>query len=107
MKKIYCNEYTDEPFETEEEALASEKKFLEAKAAKEKAEAERKAAIEKKNAERAIKAKEVEEALKAYNEARKNYQKKLGEFCKTYGAFHTSIKDVNPLDLVDAMFDLM
>lgn len=107
MKKLYCNQYTDEIFDSEEKALTSEQKYLEAKAAKEKAEVERKAAIEKKNAERAVKAKEVEDALKAYNEARKNYQKKLGEFCKTYGAFHTSIKDVNPLDLVDAMFDLM
>lgn len=107
MKKLYCNQYTDEIFDSEEKALASEREYLEVKAAKEKAEAERKAAIEKKNAERAVKAKEVEDALKAYNEARKNYQKKLGEFCKTYGAFHTSIKDVNPLDLVDAMFDLM
>ena len=107
MKKLYCNQYTDEIFDTEEKALASEREYLEVQEAKKKAEAERKAALEKKNSERAAKAKEVEEALKAYNEARKNYQQKLGEFCRTYGAFHTSIKDVNPLDLVDAMFDLM
>lgn len=100
MKKLYCNEYTDEPFETEEEALASEKKFLDAKAAKEKAEAERKAAAERKNSERAARAKEVEDKRKAY-------QKALSDFCKDYGAYHISIKDGNPLSLIDTFFDLI
>ena len=107
MKKIYCNEYTDELFDTEEKALASEKKFLDAKAAKEKAEAERKAALEKRNSERAARAKEVEEALKAYNEARKDYQKKLNAFCKDYGAFHYTTQGTDPLDLVDAFFNFL
>lgn len=107
MKKIYCNEYTDELFDTEEKALASEQKYLEAKAAKEKAEAERKAAIEKKNSERAARAKEVEDKRKAYINARNEYQKTLGNFCKDYGAYHMSVKDGNPLSLIDAFFDLI
>ena len=100
MKKIYCNEYTDELFDTEEKAAESERKYLEAKAAKEKAEAERKAALEKKNSERAARAKEVEDKRKAYIEA-------LSNFCKDYGAYHMSVKDVNPLSLIDTFFDLI
>lgn len=100
MKTIYCNQYTDELFDTEEKALASERKYLEAKAAKEKVEAERKAAAEKKNSERAARAKEVEDKRKAY-------QKALIDFCKDYGAYHVSIKDGNPLSLIDTFFDLI
>lgn len=106
MKTIYCNQYTDELFDTEEKALASEQKYLEAKAAKEKAEAERKAALEKKNSERAARAKEVEEALKAFTDARKNYVEKLNKFCKDYGAFHTTVKGTNPMDWFDLITDL-
>lgn len=107
MKKIYCNEYTDELFDTEEKAAESERKYLEAKAVKEKAEAERKAALEKKNSERAARAKEVEDKRKAYIDARNEYQKALSNFCKDYGAYHMSVKDVNPLSLIDTFFDLI
>ena len=100
MRKLYCNQYTDEIFDTEEKALASEQKYLEAQEAKKKAEAERKAALEKKNSERAARAKEVEDKRKAY-------QKALSDFCKDYGAYHISIKDGNPLSLIDTFFDLI
>lgn len=106
MKTIYCNQYTDELFDTEEKARESERKYLEAKAAKEKAEAERKAALEKKNSERAARAKEVEEALKAFTDARKNYVEKLNAFCKDYGSFHTTVKGTNPMDWFDLITDL-
>ena len=106
MKKIYCNEYTDEPFDTPEKAAESERKYLEAKAAKEKAEAERKAALEKKNSERAARAKEVEEALKAFTDARKNYVEKLNAFCKDYGSFHYTTRGTDPMDWFDLITDL-
>lgn len=103
----YFNQYTNEPFNTPEEADASEKKYLKEEEAKKRAEAERKAAAEKKNAERALEAKEVDEAYKAFIEARKAYQKKLSDFCKKYGTYHMSVKDTNTWDFVNSFFDLL
>ena len=111
MKKIYCNEYTDELFDTEEKARESERKYLEVKAAKEKAEAERKAALEKKNSERAARAKEVEAAQNKVREARKNlkdaqteYSNLLSAFCRDYQAYHMSIK---PNDFFNLLEDFL
>ena len=82
----YYSEELDRLFDTEKEAVKAEKDH----AAALKAEQEKKTAL---NAERAAAAKEVEEAAKAYKEARKNYDEKLSDFCKKYGAYHVSIKD--------------
>lgn len=51
--------------------------------------------------ERAARAKEVEEAYKAYREL-------LSKFCDDYGSFHTSFtsKDFKNGSLIDALFDL-
>ena len=106
MKVKYWNEYTGETFNTEEEAIASEKKYLEAQEAKKRAEEEKAAAKKKKESERAARAKEVQEALNTAVEARKDYQKKLAAFCKDYGAFHFSTNDVAGLDL-SSILDLM
>lgn len=106
MKTIYCNEYTDELFDTEEKARESERKYLAAQEAKKKAETEKLAAQKKKESERAARAKEVEEALKAFTDARKNYVEKLNAFCKDYGSFHTTVKGTNPMDWFDLITDL-
>jgi hypothetical protein len=98
MKTKYWNEYTNEVFDTEEEAVASEKKYLAAQEAKKKAEEERIAAKKKKDSERAIRAKEVQEALTIAVKARKDYQVKLSNFCKDYGPFHFSTEDIKELE---------
>jgi len=102
MKTKYWNEYTNEVFDTEEEAIASEKKYLELQAARKKAEAEREAARKKKDSERAERAKQVNEAAKKLMEAKKNYHKVLADFCKDYGAYHCSS---NEPDLLEALLD--
>ena len=50
--------------------------------------------------ERAVKAKEVEDALKQLNEAKKNYDEKLRAFCKEYGSWHYTFTSDKP-DLSD------
>ena len=100
----YFNQYTNEPFDTPEEADASEKVYLKELEEKKKAEEERIAAKKKKDSERAARAKEVQEALSKVVAARKEYQEKLSAFCKDYGAFHFStkdIKDFEPLSIWD------
>ena len=106
MKTIYCNQYTDELFDTEEEAVASEKKYLEVQEARKRAEEERLATQKKKDSERAARAKHVEELLNKYTEARKEYVEALNAFCKDFGAFHTTLKGADPLDWFDLVADL-
>ena len=106
MKTKYWNEYTNEVFDTEEEAVASEKKYLAAQEAKKKAEEERIAAKKKKDSERAARAKEVQEAFAVAVKARKDYQTKLSNFCKDYGAFHFSTDDIKELEPF-SIFDLI
>ena len=104
MKKIYCNEYTNEPFTTEEACAESEKKYLAAQEAKKRAEEERLAAQKKKESERAARAKEVEEAMNDVREAQKKYREVLRAFCKDYGNFHYT---VDPKDFFDFVEDLL
>lgn len=99
MKKLYCHEYSDELFETEEACAESEKKYIAAAEAKKKAEAEKLAAQKKKESERAARAKEVEaaqkkvrEARKALQEAQAEYRNVLDAFCRDYQAYHMSVK---------------
>ena len=106
MKTRYWNEYTNEVFDTEEEALASEKEYLKVQEERKKAEQERIAAKKKKDSERAARAKEVQEALAVAVKARKEYQNKLSAFCKDYGAFHFSTKDIEELEPF-SIFDLI
>lgn len=102
----YFNQYTNEPFDTPEEADTSEKVYLKELEEKKKAEEERVAAKKKKDSERAARAKEVQEALATAVKARKEYQNKLSTFCKDYGAFHFSTKDIEELEPF-SIFDLI
>lgn len=102
----YFNQYTNEPFNTPEEADASEKAYLKELETKRKAEEERIAAKKKKDSERAARAKEVQEALAVAVKARKDYQAKLSNFCKDYGAFHFSTEDIKELEPFN-IFDLI
>ena len=90
----YYSEKLNKVFDTETELIAEEERVEAAKVAKEKE-------LVKYKEDRAAKAKEVEEAYAAANEARKNYEKVLREFNKEYGAFHMS---VNINDILDNFF---
>lgn len=92
MKTRYINEYTNESYDTESEAKASEKKYLEVQEAK-----------KKKDSERAARAKEVDEAMKAMLEARKHYIEVLKAFCKDYKSYHFSTNDMKNYDFFDIM----
>lgn len=95
MKTKYWNEYTNEVFDTEEEAMASEKKYLEAQEAK-----------KRKDSERAERAKELEAAMQKVMEAKKEYKKLLNKFCKDYGSYHYSLKDSDDFfELVNNIFN--
>ena len=106
MKTHFINEYTHEVFETEAEAMASEKKYLEAEEARKRAAEAARALEEKKKSERAERAKEVQEALKRAIATRKDYQEKLVAFCKDYGSFHFSTSDIEGFDPQD-IFELI
>lgn len=57
-----------------------------------------------KKAERTAAAKEVEDALKKARDAQKEADKKLADFCKKYGFFHTTVNEVIP-SAFDTLFD--
>lgn len=89
---IYVSEITGKKYATEKECLEAEKAYaIEQKKAQELA--------EKKNADRKAAAEKVESARKAAVEANKVYREALNEFCKTYGAFHSTynLSDVDDL----------
>lgn len=96
MKTVFYSEKLNKHFNTEEECLeaekAEEKKFELEKAKKE---------------ERAKAAKEVEDAFKAIEEAKKEAYELLTKFCEKYGPFHTSYstENLNPFRSVFDIFD--
>lgn len=52
-------------------------------------------------------AKVVEDSYQKYVAARKEWQKNLNDFCKEYGAYHTTVKPgENDPDLFDALIKL-
>ena len=77
----YFSEITNKVYNTTEDLAAAEAKV----------ELEKKAE-EKKKQLRAERAKEVEDAFKAANEAYKKASDLLSDFTKTYGSFHMSLK---------------
>ena len=97
----YYSEVTKQLYDNEEtckkaEVAVQEKEKLE-KLKKEQEAANRKVAAEK-----------VEAARKAYVEAQKNYKNVLSDFCKQYGAYHTSLssKDFDDWSIFD-LFHLL
>lgn len=79
----YYSEMLNKLFDTQAALCEAEKAKKDAEVAKEKAEREKKAA-------RAARAKEVEEALKAANDAQAKAVKLLKAFTKDYGYYHAS-----------------
>ena len=82
----YYSESTRLLYDTEKEALEAEKALTEKREAEEKAKAQKKA-------ERATRAKEVNEALKAADEANVKARNLLNAFLKDYGSYHTTIHE--------------
>lgn len=86
----YWNEYEQKFYENANDCLAAERAF-QAKQEKEEYEKKRQAA------ERKAAADKVEAARKAMNEAQSAYKKELEAFCKKYGSYHYSSKDVSDI----------
>lgn len=82
MKQVYYSDITKNYYDTEEEATKAEEKVLALR--------EEKKLRETKRAEMA---KNVEEAYKYAREAREKADGLLKDFCKEYGAFHTTVKE--------------
>lgn len=82
----FISDKTGKVYTTQEDCLAAEKIFD--------AEQEKKELAKKQKEEtRAKRAKEVEDAYKAYAEARKNYNDLVAKFVKDYGSFHLTLKN--------------
>ena len=86
----YWNEYEQKFYENANDCLAAERAF-QAKQEKEEYEKKRVAA------ERKAAADKVEAAHKVMTEAQSNYKKELESFCKKYGSYHYSTKDVSDI----------
>lgn len=89
----YWNEYEQKFYENANDCLEAERKF-QAKQEKERYEKEKAAAARKEAADK------VEAARKAMNEAQSNYKKELEAFCKKYGSYHYSSKDVSDIPIL-------
>lgn len=75
----YYSDETKKLYETEEALKAAEKAVFDAKQEKEKL-----------KQQRSVRAKEVEDAFKAVEEAQTHAYKLLNDFTKDYGSFHMS-----------------
>ena len=84
----YWSDVLNEKFDTLEELSEAEGKYEVEKAEKE-------AAAKKASEERKARAKEVEDAFKAANEAKKHADELLKKFTEDYNTFHFSIKSVD------------
>lgn len=94
----FYSEQLNKLFDSAEELQAAEDKVMAAK----KAEEEKKAQLK---ATREARAKEVEAAFQAVNEANKKANELLNAFVKDYGSFHTSVKGAVPT-IWDAFWNL-
>ena len=96
----YYSDVTKEFYESVEACETAEKEHEEAIA---KAKAEKEA----KEAGRRAAAKDVEEALKAANDAYEGYREKLADFNKRYGAWHYSISGEQPMNVFDFLMKML
>lgn len=96
----YYSDVTQKFYDTQGECVKAEAE------AKQKAEKE-KYEKEKKDAERKSRAKEVDEALKAVDAAKKHYAELLEAFCESYGPFHTSLTGEDAKRVIPTAFDLL
>ena len=78
----YYSDQTKQLYETENALITAEKAFAEAQKKE-----------EEKKQERTARAKEIEDAFKAANDARLHAQELLNAFTKDYGSFHMTFKD--------------
>lgn len=86
----YYSDVLNKMFDNANDCLAAEREVI-AKQEKEEYEKKRQAA------ERKAAADKVEAARKVMNEAQSAYKKELESFCKKYGSYHYSSKDVSDI----------
>lgn len=86
----YYSDVTKKFYDNANDCLTAERELI-AKQEKEEYEKKRQAA------ERKAAADKVEAARKAMNEAQSNYKKEMEAFCKKYGTYHYSSKNVNDI----------
>lgn len=101
MKTLFYSEVLNQYFIDEQACLQAEKEYAEKVAAQK--EQERKLKETK-----AAKAKEIEDAYKAYVEAEKKYLELRNNFIKEYGQFHMTYRDETPVvgDWTDFLYSL-
>ena len=95
----FYSEVTKKLYDSEDELKSAETSLV----AKKKAEEE--AALKLKE-ERKARSKDVEDARKAYIDAKKNYYNVLDKFCKDYGSYHASYKTDDIDSIFEDFFDL-
>lgn len=103
MKTLFYSEVLNKYYNSEEACLQAEKEYAEKLAAQQ--EAEKKAKETK-----AARAKEIEDAYKAYVESEKKYLELRNSFIKDYGQFHMTYRDETPIvrtwtDLLNSLFN--
>ena len=81
----YYSEITKKTYDTEDECLEAEK------------------AVNDEKAERKEAAAIVEEAMKAYLDAKKKYYEELDKFCKKFGSYHKTITSNDLNDVYDLL----
>lgn len=87
----YYSDKTKKVYKTIDDLKAAEMKYD-----------ENQLAIAKRNDERKAKAKEIEDAYKSLEDARKAYNQKVNDFIKEYGSYHHSItKSITDDDYAD------
>lgn len=95
----FYSESLKQLFDTEEECRKAESEALEAK---KKAEEEKTKLL----AERKVRAKEIEDARKAMQEAQNTYNRLLRDFLRDYNTYHYSLESVNDIPRVMDWFGL-
>jgi len=93
----YYSDLTKKFYEDPSECESAEEAFKEEQKKKEEE------ALQKSNARKEA-AKKVDEAYNNLVAAKKEYEKVLSDFCKEYGAYHTSINKDSISDWLDAFW---
>lgn len=99
MKTIYFSEVLNKRFDTEEACLQAEKEYAEKIAAQKEAE-------QKLKNEKAARAKDIENAYKAYKDAEKKYLELRNKFVEDYGQYHMTVREESPITSWSDLFNL-
>lgn len=87
-------------YDSDEDCIKAEKNFQKEQELKKKSE-------EEKSKARKAAADKVEEARKAYIDAKKKYYEELSDFCEKYDYYHISFDKKDLAGLIDNFWDMM